>query len=242
MIRTPFRRSTLTAFALVMLASLLTGCDTPDMLRVKAYDQYRAGDYESSRATFERTIDKEPGDWKSHYYVGLVGLQQNDSAYARRHLEQSYTIRKSRPNNILSVDPDSVQETVPRPTQSQIADALAEAIYRQDSPAQLAGFLREMTTDRGFVEDYIRLGKYMHKIRDDDAAREGYLMAIKLSRSGDPTAYIAMADFYDEINDDKAAMNYLRQAYAVKPNDYEVVKRIRAHNEVPGPTIALPPQ
>lgn len=240
MIRFHYRCFALTAA--LLLAALLTGCQHPDVLRVKAYDQFRAGDLESSRATFERTIDKMPGDWKSHYYLGLVGLQQNEPAFARRHLEQAYTIRKSRPSNILSVNPDSVQEAVPRPNQSQIADALAEAIFRQDSPAQLAGFLREMTTDRGLVEDYLRLGKYMHKMRDDDTAREGYLMAIKLSPAGDPTAYIAMADFYDELKDDKNAMLYLRRAYGVKPNDTEVVKRIKAHNEVPGPTIALPPQ
>jgi tetratricopeptide (TPR) repeat protein len=233
------RLSLLGVVSALLLCSL--GCAEPDQVRLQAYDAFRQQNYDKSQALFTKTVEINAPDWKSHYYLGLLALQHyNDSAAAVRELEICYTVRKSKANNQLGVTPGSAETAVPAPTLSQIADALAEAYYRQKNTARLAGFLKEMTHDRGDLDDYIRLGEYMQKAGDPDAAREGFMLAIKMAPSGNTAPYIAIADFYDTVGDRTQALYYLRQGYAAKPGDYEVSKRIRAHGDVPGPSLAVP--
>lgn len=224
-------------------ATVLGGCADPDYMRMKAFDQYQAHNYEASRRVFEKTVALQPGDAKSHYYLGLIALNQdNDPATARRHLELAYTIVRSWPRTMLTKDFTTTNEYVPVPSLEQVADALAEAIYREGNPNQLAGFLREMTNNPGKTADFLRLGKYMRKIGDPDSARAAYLTAMKLADPTDARPYTAMADFYDQIGDKEQALRYLRQAYWVNPRDPAISAAIRDHGAVPGPTYALPPE
>ncbi|QNN22375.1 tetratricopeptide repeat protein [Planctomycetales bacterium ZRK34] len=234
------------ALSAALMLAALTGCvsELPvDTVRLNAYDAYRAGDAAAARDQFAACVRRDPTDYKSHYYLGVIGLNQlNDPAYARRHLELALTLRDSRLRRPLVLESGLPETTVPYPSRADITDALAEALYRMGTPQQLFAFLRSTTDEYGEVSDYLRLAEYLAKSGDHDAAKNSYIQAIKVSPADDPTAELALADFYDAIGDRPAALVQLRAAYGIDPTLEGLTDRIRAHGLVPGPTIALPRQ
>lgn len=234
------------ALSAVLMLATLTGCvsELPvDTVRLNAYQSYRASDYAAAQDQFAACVRRDPTDYKSHYYLGLIGLNQiNDPAYARRHLELALTLRESRIRRPLVLESGLPDTAVPYPSRADITDALAEALYRMDTPQQLFAFLRNATDEHGEVSDYLRLARYLAKSGDHDEAKNAYIQAIKVAPADDPTPELALADFYDQIGDRPAALVQLRAAYGIDPDLEGLSDRIRAHGLVPGPTIALPRQ
>jgi tetratricopeptide (TPR) repeat protein len=232
---------------LISAALASTGCvqELPnDALRVKAYDAYRAGDVELARQRFEDCVAKDATDVKSHYYLGRLALDKLDNAsgYARRHLEIANTINNSKTVRRTVAETGSAATAVPYPTTAEIADALAEALYRQNNPPQLFGFLQEQVDTHGTVHDYLRQAHYLRLLGDPDGARTAIIKAIKNREPKDPLPYIELGDLYAEVGNKAEAITAYRKAFYIYPTEPGLGTKLRALGVVPGPTVGLQPE
>ncbi len=226
----------------------LTGCNNQvvtefnaDYHRMKAYDAYRDEDYGASQQKFEQILEKRPRDIKSHFYLGQIALNvKSDPSKARFHFRQAYTMNL---NHRFALTGQEVKSAtfVPRPTNQQIADGLAESIFQQQRNEELFSFLQKMIDDHGKMRDYLRRAQYLHRTGDHDSALTAYQTAIKIGKGKSKVPYLAFAEFYDDVNDRAAALIQLRIAYGIDPTDLEIQRKIREHGSVPGPSIVIKP-
>lgn len=233
------------AVAMPLLAlTLTTGCTiSNDMARLKGYDAYRANKPAEAREYFEMVVARDATDYKSHYYLGQLGLgAMAEPDYARRHFEIAYTIRQAKPDIALAPQPGTADMAVPFPSREQIVDGLAEAIYRQGNHPQLFTFLNQVAEQYGTAADYLRQAKYMRLVGDHDAARFAYVKAARAAGGKDPAPYYQLGEFLDEVGARDSALKAYRHAYYIDPKYPHVAEKIRAHGMVPGPTVGLPPE
>jgi Flp pilus assembly protein TadD len=226
--------------------TLLEGCTSQKPVSVARVDGYlamRAGDLDTARQEFAYCVGRDATDWKSHYYLAAVLLDQNaDVSGARRHLEVANEIREQRPGTAFKPRFETQETVVPYPTRGQILDELAEAMFREDNPEQLFTFLRDVSDRYGETTDYMRMARYLHKSGDHDSALVTYQKAIKVADEDDTSPHIALAGFYDSVGARRDALIQLRIAYGIDPDNPAIADAIRAHGMVPGPTVALPRQ
>ena len=211
-----------------------------DHNRLAAYQEYRQGNYDEARERFERVLDADPTDWRSHYYAGVIALEHdNEPNAARRHLSIAYEIYEGRATRRLNYEIGDPQTGVPYPTRAEILDAKAEAIYQQNHEQALHAFLRRAIQSHGTPADYMRMGRYMERIGDHDSARSAYRSAVRMVGPNDPVPYLRLADFYENIGNYGRALVELRKAYGIDPQNREANRRLRGHGVTPGPTAAL---
>lgn len=238
----PFR--SLAVLVLFCSVTLSEGCAlSTDTMRLKGYDAYREGQQQTSREYFEQVVARDATDYKSHYYLGMLGLgQMNDPSYARRHFEIAYSIRQAKPDIAFAPQPGTTETYVPFPTRGEIVDGLAESIYRLGEHPQLFTFLNQVADQYGEPHDFLRLARYMRKVGDHDAARFAYVKAARAGGGKMPEPYVQLGEFLDEIGARGEALTAYRQAYYIDPKFPGLADKIRAHGMVPGPTVGLPPE
>jgi tetratricopeptide (TPR) repeat protein len=210
--------------ALIVLSLvLLPGCavHTPvDTLRERGDAHFARGEHSQAAEQYAQIVERYPGDWQAQYRMGVSLLEMDELSAARRALETAHS---------------------QRPGHEGIANALAEAMFRQGDERQLFAFLRERAESSQSSEAYLRLGHYALEMGDPDSAKVAIDTAIALDdgRSADP--YLSAALLAERLGDMDLALRRLRQAYGINPLDERVRTRLRELGEVPGPTLALPP-
>ena len=208
--------------ALLLIALVLCGCGArpTETIRTKGDLYFDHGDYSAAAREYGEITERYPGDWQAQYMLGRCKLKLNEPGEARAALEVAHTRR---------------------PGNSDIVDALAEAMYREGDKAQLFKFLKERADSEGTVRAWLRLGRYAAELGDPDSAATAFDTAIKVDGGHSTEPYLQAAAFSQQIGDIEGAVRRLRQAYTINPEDQQVVQRLRDLGEVPGPTIALPP-
>lgn len=210
--------------SLVLAAAGLAGCSSTrppaESIRDTADHEYSVGDYAAAAEGYREIVDRYPGDWRAQYKLGLCHLELDQPTEARRALEIAITRR-----------PDKVD----------VADALAESMYLQGDETALYAFLQERAEGTQSVHAYLRLAKYCVQLGDPDSAKTAIDTAVVLDDGRTVEPYLAAAAFAERVGDLDEALRRLRQAYAIDPKDEQVLARLRALGEVPGPTLALPP-
>jgi len=248
MMKKDFRRRVTPSIVSALLCSLtlLGGCSTTTSItnahgRLAGYRAYKDGEIEKARGHFQKCVDRDPTDLKSNYYLGRVLLDHySQPALAQKHFETAYAVLHNRAKEQIRDNPERLDTGVPTPRLSEVADGIAEAMYRQDLRVQLSGFLNEVIAYRGSYDDYRRKAIYLHKMNDHDGARDAYITAAKVSGSSRAEPYVELADFYDSIGARAKASIALRKAYGIDPQHPGLDGKIRSHGMVPGPTLALP--
>lgn len=190
------------------------------MLRERGEHAFSRAEYGDAATNYGQIADRYPGDWEAQYRLGQSLLELDRPEEARRALEIAMT---RRPNN------------------ADVADALAEAIYRTDNQSDLFAFLRGRTNEQQTVYSYLRLARYASDVGDPDNAKVALETAVEIDQGRTVEPYLQFATFAEGIGDFDLAVRRLRQAYGIDPRDERVTDRLIALNEVPGPTIALPP-
>jgi len=230
-----------------LMLAVQSGCVTEagtDWRRLAGHKAYHNGDVEQARAYFAACVEQQATDWKSQYYLGRIAMEAGDLPAARRHLDIAYTLREDRTDE-LRYQPEPERPIAPDlaeprwPTLSQIIDDLCEVMYLQGDTVTLNEFLHRVARQSGNANDFIRLGRYLQRAGDPDAAIVALKKAVKLAPDDDRRPYIALADFYEAIGHDSEAVVALRRAYGIRPGP-PIDDRLRAHGVVPGPTAALP--
>ncbi|MEX0653404.1 MAG: tetratricopeptide repeat protein [Phycisphaeraceae bacterium] len=221
------RRPGLPLLAAAMLLAGLTlaaGCETQSMIREKGETAYYAGDYEQAQHHYRRAIDRWPTDHRAHYQLAQSYMQTDQPGRAQRHFEQALSLRRT--------DPDWAP---------MLLDHIAEAIHQQDRPERLQAFLEQTVQDYGTTRDRLRQAEYLVKIGDLDGARLAYRKAAYFADADNPEPYVAIADFYEMLDDAPSAVRALRWAHYVNPQDTDIAERLRRYGVTPGPTAAEAP-
>jgi tetratricopeptide (TPR) repeat protein len=216
------RRTVATAVLMFVAMGLLAGCQEPNsLLRKRGVEAWDAKDVDRAESQFGRAVEQDSTDWKATWYMGRVRLEQNRPLEAQLLLEKALTLR-----------PDKEQTPY-------ILDDLAESLYQQEEYGQLYSLLSQAAEGSGSWYEHLRKAKYLAKAGDPDGARASFYKAAQYHEPDDNTVYLAMADFYESLNDSPNAILALRRAYTIKPNSPLVANRLRHHGEVPGPTLRL---
>jgi tetratricopeptide (TPR) repeat protein len=209
---------------LVAAALPLGGCETTVMMREKGLQAMQANDLPQAEHHLTRAVDKSPDDFLSQYYLGSLYLRQNQPLQAQLALERALTLR-----------PQITPQT------DDILDKLAEAMYQQGRYDSLHSFLASSASFYGRPIDYLRQARFLRMTGDVDQARVAYRKAAYFAPPGDATPYIAIAEFYESINNVPEAIRALQYAYWVDPRNPDAAAGLRRHGIVPGPTIAVEP-
>lgn len=208
---------------ILLVIIMMTGCATQrpvETVRERGDWHYKRGEYAAASVEYSEVAERYPGDWPAQHQLGLCLIETGDYTDARRALEIAHD---RRPNDPV------------------IADSLAEAMYRQHDEAHLYAFLREQAEKRADARAYLRLGMYSARLNDPDAAKVAIDTAIMLDNGQSVTPYLAAADLAERLGDLDEAVRRLRQAYGIDPYSDRINERLRALGEVPGPTLAMPP-
>lgn len=209
--------------AAALLASLV-GCETNIRLREKGQLAAGRGDYEQARAYFEKAAQRKPTDALAHYELGKTWLELDAPLKAQASLERALVLEPANPD-----------------LTPHLLDLIAESIYRQGDYDALHNFFERTSGAYHTARDYLRQARYMVKVGDLDAAAQAYRKAAYYAPPGDASPYLAVADFYESVNDTPNAVAALRYAYYVDPQSQEIADRLRRHGVVPGPTVGEAP-
>ena len=218
-------RSPRLALAVFCTAALASGCGTTQRPLPKVLDDarhaYEFAQYDRAATDYREYIDRRP-----------------DTAEVRFELSRAYMLlgRPKQAREQLSVAHDV------SPTNERYADALAEAYYQAGEIEPLLGFLSRRATERGNVEDFLRLGVYSAGVGHADEALAALTTAARLDRGRTIRPQLALADFYASVADRANELRRLCMALWLEPQNQVLWARIRAMGEVPGPALAIQPE
>lgn len=214
-------RFSIVLLAMSMLFFPACAMQTPvETLRERGDAHFARGEFSEAASNYERITARYPGDWQAQYRLGYSLLEIDRLAGARRALELAHSHR---------------------PGNAEVANALAEVMFRQGDERQLFEFLRERAESTQHPESYRRWAHYSLEMGDPDSANLAINKAIALDEGRSVEPYLDAAELAERLGDLDLALRRLRQAYGINPHDTRVTNRLRAMGEVPGPTLALPP-
>jgi predicted TPR repeat methyltransferase len=212
------------ALAAISVSSwILAGCAAERPLvsiHRNAEHEMRMGHFDVAAREYEEIVRRSPGDWTAQAGLGRCYLELERPQDARRALDIAHTLR---------------------PLDSGIADALAEAMYRQGDEASLFVFVQDRARRQGTSDAWLRVAHYAEACGDADTAKLALDTAIELDEGRSVEPYLRAASFAESVGDLDMAVRRLRQAYGIDPHDQRIAKRLTALGEIPGPTAALPP-
>jgi cytochrome c-type biogenesis protein CcmH/NrfG len=183
--------------------------------------KFGAGNYSGALSDYVEYERRKPDDVDVRLRLAETYLRSGDAKAAR---EQMHIVRDVKP-----AKEDSIEG---------LADALAAAGEQEE----LMLFLQKMTRERGGVSDYMRLGTYAQQVGNVDEAQEAYLQAARLDGGKSSRIQLALADFYESLGDKSNTLKRLRMAMYLDPKNEEIPARVRALGEIPGPSLAMPPE
>lgn len=182
---------------------------------------YERGNYETAAADYREYLERRPGD-----------------PIVAHRLARSY-LEIGQPSPAVDVAWQAFDRD---PNNTEYLSTVAEALYEAGRTEELYRFLRTQTADRGHVEDYLRLGYYAAKLGHPDEAEQALLTGARLDAGRTVGPQLALADFYASIGDQPSALQRLRMALYVDPANPEVLAKLRALGEIPGPSLAIRPE
>jgi predicted Zn-dependent protease len=206
-----------------LVVAVLFGCNTPRPLptvQEQGDRAFRDGNYAMAREEYKEYSTRKPGEAAVELQLARTYLELGDPQEALFHAQQAYDLR---------------------PGDDEYIETYAQALLAAGRTDQVHRFLRNMAQDRGRVGDYIRLGRFAAKMGDADGAEHALTTAAVMDRGRTAEPQLALADFYRSIGDGEHEKERLRMALYVDPQNADVMQRLRAMGEIPGPSLALRP-
>lgn len=218
--RTVARVLILFAFALALPA---TGCAKQRTLTRVRLDGDRAierANFDKALADYSEAVERDPGDYRHRVGLGtaFMGLERFDEA--REQFEVAYSIR---------------------PESTPILEMLADSMLAAGDDADLYDLLHTRAEAKQTPQAWFLLGRYMVQSGDIDVAERALLTAARLDGGTNADVQVALADFYESVGDREHALERLRMALYLDPENTALMERIREYGEVPGPSFALQP-
>lgn len=213
-------------FAAPILAAslLLAGCaDKPALVNVREKGDYFVETKQDDRALGEYTeyLTRKPEDTEVRFKYANVLSRLGRKPEAREQFS-------------LLVDIT--------PTDERFIEGYTTSLYEAGATGELNAFLVRMTTQRGSVRDWIRMGEFTQKSGDLDGAKAAYQTAAKLDGGRTTGPWIAMADMYQSVNDKRNEKAMVERALFITPQDPPLMKRYRDLGGIPGPSAGVRPE
>jgi cytochrome c-type biogenesis protein CcmH/NrfG len=165
---------------------------------------------------YRAAAEMHPGDWRAQFGYGQCLLKIDEPQSASHVL--------------------AIAESL-RPTNTAIADLLAEALLRSGNNDRLYSFLHNRAKKYKTVHAWTRMAEYTMELDDPDSATVAINTAIAISNGTDATPYIAAASIAEGLGDDSLAITRWREAWHIDPHNEYIETALRSHGEVPGPTM-----
>ena len=201
----------------------LDGCQAArpaETIRASGDYRFNKGDYAGASDEYSEIVARYPGDWEAQYKLGLSQLELKNYSAGRRSLEIAYT---------------------QRPKDAKVAQALAEAMFRQGDESRLFAFLRSRAQETQLTEAYLMLAKYSMDLNDPDSAKTAVDTAIAIDDGKTTEPYLQAAALEERLGHLDQAERRLRQAYGINPYDTRVKEKLVALNVKIDQVTALPP-
>jgi predicted Zn-dependent protease len=179
-----------------------------------------ARDYDKAVAEFSEVVHRSPGNSQARYMLGKAYLAQGKPAEAREQMEVA-----------LAAEVEN----------EDYYDGLCRALYEDGKLDELFRLLRQRTGEHGTVHDYLVLGDYCRRAGDVDEAQNALLTAARLDKGMHVGPQVALADFYDSVNNSAEASRRLRMAYFIDSANPKVNARLEAFGHRLGPGLGLRP-
>lgn len=207
----------------LLVGTILTGCSTARPLPYVRDQGDKALDRENytlARAEFEEVVSRDPTDWRSRVKLASALEQLHEYPMMREQMAVAYDLR---------------------PEDAEILSLYCESMRLAKDNDTLLRFLRDLSVSPGRVEDFLRLGWYASEIGDADEAERALLTGARLDRGQSVEPQMALASFYAKIGDDERALQRLRMALFLDPENESIRDAIRSYGEIPGPSYATVP-
>ena len=214
-----------TIFVSGLLASILlaAGCAQQKVPTARVADQanfaFWSGQWSVAKEGYAEFTYRTPDNWSYQYRLGVACLNLEELDCARRSLEIAETLR---------------------PQQHETAVSLAETMYRQDDRTSLFTFLVDRAESTQQSSDWLLLARYSLDLDDPDMARLAVQEALVLDTSDSPAPYVVAAELAERLGDIDGALQSLKIAWTLDPENTQVQAMIRGLGEVPGPTMLEP--
>ena len=205
-------------------AAFLAGCNTVRPLptvRESGDKHLKRGEFQQAAADCKEYTERKPGEPAVQLLYAKTLIALHEPVPAVEHATIAYD---------------------QHPTDEDYIETRAQALFDAKKTDELDRFLRGMTAGRGLPADYIRQGRFAAKMGDADSAVTAFRTAIRIDGATTPGPQLALADFYRSIGDKDNEFKYLRYALFLDPQNPEIPNRIRALGQIPGPSLAMPPE
>ncbi len=197
---------------------LLAGCGEPGTTRLRDSADYARwqGRWVDAADDYAQITRLHPGDWRAQYRLGQCMLALGQPQQARASLEVAETLR---------------------PGDSEIADLLAEAYLEDGDTNHLFSWLRLRAERTQTTVAWMRLAEYAMELDDPDSAMLAADTAIAIDEGRTVEPLLLHADLAVQLGDERAAVDSLRWAWRINPDDTRVNTALRDLGQVPGPTM-----
>ncbi len=210
-------------FAIAILTLSLSACSGPRALHMVEASGDRAmsrSNYQLAAEEFSELVERRPSRWEFHVKLAKALLELDQPLEARENLEVAYSLR---------------------PDDEEIVDLLATAMLESGDVASLTRELRDRADASGAVSDWVRLGVFLLRAGDLDASETALLTAAKLDQGITVPPQMALYRLYNRAGNEPKAIERLRMALYLEPENPAILEAIRSQGEIPGPTFATPP-
>lgn len=208
----------------VLTATVLAGCaNQPRALHMVERSGDRATALEQhdiALAEYAELVERAPSVPEYRLKYGRALLHAGDARGAREQLEYAYTLM---------------------PRNEEVITLLARSMAESRDTENAVRLLRTIAEDRKQPEDWMRLGRFLARVNDPDAAEAALLTAARIDAGASFQPQWELATLYRSIGADDKALERLRMCLYLDPANEEVRDLIRGYGEIPGPTAAQRP-
>lgn len=217
-------RTTLAFSLLVSLSACQVTYKSNQTLRDEGDRALEKGRLTEAKQAYEAVIERKPEDPVANHGLGLTLLEMEQPLQARTHLAVAYQ-----------------QSLHDRDRAFIIGTDLAEAMAQSGDLTGMTTFLRDAAELHGEVRDYIRWGDMAAKHGDPDSAELAYRTAVRIETEPTIMPYWKLGLFYENIGKSEQAVRRFRQAYAIEPDNQQIIEKLQTYYSVVGPTLKIEP-
>jgi len=213
----------LLALSLVLMALNLGGCNMQRSLlavRQSGDAHFARAEYTEAQYDYEEYLTRSPARPEVHYMLGRTYLAQGRTGPAREQLLLAYRLR---------------------PEDDDIFPNICEGLYADKQYDELNRLLRSRTIDRGRMQDWLLLAEYSQRQGDMDEAQRALLTAARVDNGQSVEPQLGLAKIYMAAGDNTRAIERLRMAYFVQPQNGEIATLATQMGEIVGPSFGIPP-
>ena len=172
--------------------------------------------WSDAAADFTKATLQHPGDWQAQYKLGQCLMEMGEPQLASQSL--------------------AIAEAL-QPSKIEVADLYAKSLFACGQKDKLFSFLYTRATKQHTTRAWTRFAEYAMDVDDPDSAANAINTAIAISDGTDASPYILGATLAERLGNNDKAIRMWQQAWIINPSDENISNALRAHGEVPGPTM-----